>query len=231
MKKVIGAILCGGYGTRFGLNIPKSLSKINSKITVLEKQILDLKNAGINKIYLLTGKGHNKIFDKIGNEYKGVKIFYSKDEPKPLGTFRSIYNFIIKNNINSDIILINGDIVTDMNLKKFIKISQKRNDIKMNMFITKLKIRYGLTKLDKDYIVEFIEKPKINIYINGGIYYFKKNIIIDIIKQENEIYGDIEKKLFPILAKEKKIGFYKEDNAFWKSIETVKDLKEVQEKF
>ncbi len=230
MTKIIGAILCGGYGTRFTLDIPKMLGKIKPEITILEKQILDFKNAGINEVYLLTGNGHDEIFKKIGNKYKGVKIYYSKDEPKPLGTLGSIYYFVTKNNINFDAVLKNGDIVTDMNLKKFIEDSQKRNDIKMNMFLTPLRTRYGLAKFDGEYIIEFVEKPKLNEYINGGVYYLKKDVI-DLIREKGKVGGDIEINLFPLIAKEKMMGFYKEDDAFWRSVETVKDLKEVQKFF
>jgi len=62
----------------------------------------------------------------------------------------------------------------------------------------------------------------LGIYSSSPMYRENKKLVGMVI---NDFINILE------LAKEKKIGFYKEDNGFWKSIETVKDLKEVQEKF
>ncbi|GLI11234.1 hypothetical protein MARBORIA2_03240 [Methanobrevibacter arboriphilus] len=58
MKNTVGMILCGGFGKRLRPiteKIPKSLIKIKNDYTILDKQLFDFKNAGVEDVYLLTG--------------------------------------------------------------------------------------------------------------------------------------------------------------------------------
>ena len=43
--------------------------------------------------------------------------------------------------------------------------------------------------------------------------------------------GDIEKTLFPVLAKENNLGYYKEDGLFWMAIDTSKELESVKKEY
>ena len=61
---MIGAIFVGGYGKRLGSissDLPKVLLPLENDLLILERQLMDFKNAGIGEVYLLTG-------------YKGEKI-------------------------------------------------------------------------------------------------------------------------------------------------------------
>ena len=74
-------------------------------------------------------------------------------------------------------------------------------------------------------IKKFSEKSRIPFFINGGIYIFERSIY-NLLPE----IGDHEGSTFPKLVKDKKISAYYSNN-FWTSIETYKDLQEVQEKF
>ncbi|MEM3811743.1 MAG: sugar phosphate nucleotidyltransferase, partial [Thermoplasmata archaeon] len=53
---MIGAILAGGYGKRLlplTESKPKVLLEIKENYTILDKQLLDMKDAGIKSVYLL----------------------------------------------------------------------------------------------------------------------------------------------------------------------------------
>ena len=70
-------ILCGGFGKRLRPvteTVPKPLVEISEDYTILDKQLFDFKNAGVNEVYLLAGFLHEKIEERYGDEYKGVKI-------------------------------------------------------------------------------------------------------------------------------------------------------------
>jgi len=228
---MIGAILCGGIGKRLRPitdEIPKPLIEIKEGYTILDKQIIDFKNAGIDKVVLLTGYLSEKIENRYGKNWKGVNILYSKEE-KPLGTLNAIRLGLIKLRdlkLNEDIIIRNGDIVADVNIKKMIN-KFKNSNYLSQMYITKMKSPYGIVEIGEEKIKQFREKPLLEYYINAGIYCFR-NRIIDAI--QNFATGDIEKIVFPLLAKENQFGYYKEDG-FWVSIDTAKDLEEVRKEY
>ena len=80
-------ILAGGFGTRLSKVLadrPKALAEVNGRpfITYIFDQLID---AGLNNIIVCTGYMSEKIVATIGNNYKNIKILYSKEEI-PLGT-------------------------------------------------------------------------------------------------------------------------------------------------
>ena len=55
---MIGVILAGGYGKRLKPitdEIPKTLINIKEKYTIMDRQIYDFKNIGVEEIYILSG--------------------------------------------------------------------------------------------------------------------------------------------------------------------------------
>ena len=67
MTKTIGMILCGGFGKRLRPlteTIPKPLIEIKDNYTILDKQLFDFKNAGVDKVLLLTGFLSEKIRER-----------------------------------------------------------------------------------------------------------------------------------------------------------------------
>lgn len=225
--KTVGMILCGGFGKRLRPvteKVPKPLVDIKENYTILDKQLFDFKNAGINEVYLLAGFLHEKIEERYGSEFKGIKINYVI-EKEPLGTLNAIRLGMEELEENKQIIIRNGDIVSDLNIKKMIEQGEK-SDYDVTMFVTKMVSPYGIVDLSGDKITSFKEKPLLDYYINGGVYFTKG--ILDFGEFKT---GDIEKTLFPLLAKENKMGYYKENNIFWMAIDTNKELETVQKEY
>ena len=87
-----GAILCGGRGTRLwpiAQEIPKPLLELRQGYTIMDKQLSHFKTAGIQKIYLLAGFLHEKIYERYSNSWDGLDIEYViEDEPR--GTLYSL---------------------------------------------------------------------------------------------------------------------------------------------
>ena len=220
-------ILCGGFGKRLRPvteKVPKPLVEIKENYAILDKQIFDFKNAGVNEVYLLAGFLHEKIEERYGSNYKGVKINYVIED-EPLGTLNAIRLGMEQLEEDKQIIIRNGDIVSDLNLKKMIEHGEK-SDYDVTMFVTKMQSPYGIVDLSGDRIISFKEKPLLDYYINGGVYFTKGSFDFGEFKT-----GDIEKTLFPLLAKENNMGFYKENNIFWMAIDTNKELETVQKEY
>lgn len=220
-------ILCGGFGKRLRPvteKIPKPLVEIKEDYAILDKQLFDFKNAGISEVYLLAGFLHEKIKERYGEEYKGIKINYVI-ESEPLGTLNAIRLGMEQVTGEKQIVIRNGDIVSDLNIKKMIEEGEK-SDYEVTMFVTKMQSPYGIVDLSGDRITSFKEKPLLDYYINGGVYFSKGLFDFGEFKT-----GDIEKTLFPLLAKENKLGYYKENNIFWMAIDTNKELETVQKEY
>lgn len=220
-------ILCGGFGKRLRPvteKVPKPLVEIKEDYAILDKQLFDFKNAGVKEVYLLAGFLHEKIEERYGGEYKGVKINYVIED-EPLGTLNAIRLGMEALGEEKQVVIRNGDIVSDVNLKKLIEVGEK-SDYPVTMFVTKMRSPYGIVDLSGDKITAFKEKPLLDYYINSGIYFTKGLLDFGEFKT-----GDIEKTLFPVLAKENHLGYYKEDGLFWMAIDTSKELEAVQKEY
>lgn len=116
-------ILSGGLGTRLRPltdTTPKPMLPIGG-VPHLEYQIQLLKKHGIDEIIFSTGYLHEQIVEHFGDGSKfGVSIQYREDGGKPLGTGGAIKNCadLIE---YEDVLVMNGDILTDIDLTEMIK--------------------------------------------------------------------------------------------------------------
>ena len=221
---MIGAILCGGYGKRLRPltdSVPKPLLEIKKDYTILDKQILQFKYAGVKKVVLLCGHLHEKIKERFGNNWNGLEIEYLIED-KPRGTLYAINN-LFKNFETDNYIIRNGDVVCDANIKEMI--SEHQN--KMLMYLTSLVSPYGIAEMSEKKIIGFKEKPVLNYYLNAGIYIMSNELKSILFKHQE---GDIEKLAFPQIASSGIMDYYKED-VFWQSVDSTKDLERVQKEY
>ncbi|MEM2739804.1 MAG: sugar phosphate nucleotidyltransferase [Candidatus Bathyarchaeia archaeon] len=229
-RETISMILCGGLGKRLRPltdSTPKPLIEIRNGYTILDKQILDMKYAGINRVILLTGYLHEKIEDRYGSQWGGVRIEYSVEED-PIGTWGAVATALERFKPRCTILISNGDIVTDLNIRKMIASSRYPT----TMFILTMRSPYGIVELSGDKIIGFVEKPQLPYYINGGFYIVDEGLDLLEFIGKPEPPSDLEKDVFPKLARLGLLGYYMEPyDVFWKSIDTVKDLEEIRKEF
>lgn len=221
-------ILCGGLGKRLRPvteTVPKPLIEIKDDYTILDKQLFDFKNACVDEVYLLTGFLHEKIKERYGDEYNGVKIHYVIED-EPLGTLNAIRLGMEAINGDKQCIIRNGDIVSDVNIKAMIEYGVK-SSLPVIMFVTQMQSPYGIVEMNGDRLVSFKEKPILeDYYINGGIYFTKSKIDFGEFKT-----GDIEKIYFPSIAKENNLGYFKENGIYWIAVDTYKELEAVKKEY
>lgn len=121
--------MAGGKGTRISSlksDVPKPMLKIAGK-PILEHQFDVLRKQGYTNIILSIGYLGDKIVSYFGNGEKvGLNITYIRED-KPLGTAGALK--IIKNELNEDFLLINGDIIFDIDVKRFESYHYKNNKI------------------------------------------------------------------------------------------------------
>lgn len=132
MKAVI---MAGGKGTRIASvnsRVPKPMIPLAGK-PVLEHQIECLKRQGITEIILVIGYLGDQVKEYFGDGSSlskatgnpfGVHISYI-EEKEPLGTAGSL--FLLKENLKEDFLLLNGDIIFDVDLERFVSFHRNQN--------------------------------------------------------------------------------------------------------
>jgi len=181
-------VLAGGFGTRLKnlvSEVPKPMAPINNK-PFLEYLLEYLLKFDPGNIILSVGYKHELISSYFGNSYKNKNIIYSV-ENFPLGTGGAIKKAINKCK-DSNIIVINGDSLFDINLGIIYNNHIKSNaDLTMATKTINNTGRYGTVITNQENrIVGFSEKTlssKGNI--NCGVYVFKRSIFDSINTNNN----------------------------------------------
>ena len=209
-------ILAGGRGKRLRPitdKIPKPLIPINNK-PLIERTIKYLKKYGITEIIISSGYKSNLI-EKFLKKKKnfGCKIIFST-EKTPLGTGGAIKK-ALKHVDEESFLVLNGDIVTNIDLKKIIK---KPNTIAAN----ELKTKFGTMNIKNNKILKFNEKKDVtDVWMNPGIYHLSKDVKKLIPKK-----GSLEGIVFPKMVRSKTLETVKFKNVLWFSIDSHKDIEE-----
>lgn len=218
-------ILCGGLGERlrpYTENIPKVMLKFKGK-PILEHVISYIKRYGINDFVLLCGHKSDEIKKhfKDGKKF-GVKITYSVEKEK-LGTAGAVNN--AKNLIKDDFLLVNGDVITNFPLDGLLNEFHKLG--KVVITLVRPTTPFGVAEIEHTgngaKIKNFVEKPKINEWINAGYTVVPKDSIKIFPKR-----GDVETDVYPKLSQSDGLyAFLLDDSYSWKSVDTHKDFKEI----
>ena len=173
-------ILCGGLATRLGeaaKTVPKVLLEIAGE-TVLEWQIQLLKDAGVTEAVLASGHLHDVLYERVGDNYAGIRIRYAKEE-KRLGTGGAILN-AMKQIDTSPFFVLNGDIlIADFSLREMLaRFNEDMAGVLLSVHVPDIR-PYGEIVSDSDGKIQaFREKQPIHRagYINGGVYLFNETI-------------------------------------------------------
>lgn len=189
--------MAGGFGKRlmpYTKDIPKPLLKIKNK-TFLEIAINNFRKYGFKEFYIsLFYKSEiiKKHFSK--KKFKKLRFNYL-EENKPLGTAGCL-SLLEYDKMNDNIIVFNGDIITDLNIKNLIKFHL---DINSDLTVCAKEISnpsdYGKIIYKDNKIQKIIEKPKNSYFVNAGIYIINKKLIRDIKIKKLSMTNFIERKI------------------------------------
>jgi len=167
-------ILAGGKGTRlrpYTTNFPKPLMPIGDK-PILEAVIQSLKEEDIVDILITTGHLSQLIRLFFGDGRKfGVNIQYSIED-MPLGTGGPIK--LLKDKLDDDFIIMNGDVLTDMSYLKIIEYHKENQNVAtVGIAERNVHIDFGVVELDAtNQFSLWKEKPTIEYLVSMGIYVF-----------------------------------------------------------
>lgn len=176
MKTVI---LAGGRGTRlrpYTMVLPKPLVPVGNQ-AVLELLIKRLRKFGFSDIIITTGYLGSLIRALCGDGSKwGANIEYTK-ENEPLGTIGPLT--LVNGNLNETFLVTKGDVITDLDFRKFIEFHNRKGGIAtIATYRKEVKLDLGVLECDDDgAIVGFSEKPEKEYLVSMGAYLFEPEIL------------------------------------------------------
>ena len=221
-KNTTVIIFCGGKGLRLRpltFNTPKPLIKIDN-ISILEHLINQFLKYKINNIIIATGYKNQLFKDFLKKKYKkkNIKIINSRINSDIIYRLNKSLKFSKEN-----IIACYGDTLLNLNINKLIN-EYSKNSTKIIMTNYELKSAFGIVKINKNLdIVDFIEKPNLNIWYNVGYFMFSKKF--ETVTKKYKTFKNFLKHM----AISKNIKSYKHYGQHI-TINTISELEEARQK-
>lgn len=228
MTKIQSVILAGGAGSRlrpYTTVLPKPLLPIGD-FPIAEIIVRQLKFYRLNNIMISTGHlaGLIEAYFSDGKRW-GTQIQYYRED-RPLGTAGSLK--MIKNLAN-DFLVINGDTLTNMNLRELLKF-HKTHKAAVTIAIKErvVKTDFGVIECDsQDELINYIEKPEQKTFVSMGINVLNKRCLRCIQPGEAISMPDL---ILRLKAKGEKVYCFKTSH-LWLDLGRFEDLETAQEIF
>lgn len=230
MAKAI--ILAGGKGTRllpYTIVIPKPMLPIG-EIPVIEIISRQLKFHGFDQVVISLGhlSGVIKLFLESKSGDPGFPDFDFYTEQEALGTSGSIKAIGLD---DEDFLVINGDILTTLNLQEMFEMHKKRGAVlTIGTRKTEYQLPLGSLKLDEEgCVTDFDEKPTLEFIDNVGAYVYSRKVLNYINTDERIDVNVLVKRLLG--DKQKVLAFLSEGPYFWIDIGTHADYEKANNEF
>ena len=219
-------MLAGGKGERLWpltQDRPKPMVEVNGK-PIVEHHLAWLRANGIERAFLLTGYMHEVIAEHFAApRIEGLDVRCIA-EASPLGRGGAYKNGYREAGLSeAAVIATNGDVLTDQPLAPLVE-AHNRTGALATVLLTPMMSPFGIVETDGGLVTGFREKPPLPYWINAGVYVLTQEAIARF-----PDVGDHETETFPALASEGRLAAF-ESGAYWKSVESQKDLREAGER-
>src|SRR5262249_8480200 len=223
MKQAI--ILAGGKGERLRPmteDRPKPMVDILGS-PLLAYQLRWIRSYGIERVVICCGYRHEVIRSYVGDGSRWNLHVEYLVEDEPLGRGGALKSALrTLGGAHDEVLACNGYLVTNVHIAGLCA-THRQNGPLASIVTVPLKSPYGVIDLSADDTVSgFREKPELPFWINAGIYVLNREIF-DLLPDR----GDHEVLTFPELGAAKRLRAYK-TRAFWRTVDTVKDLTEIR---
>ena len=201
-------ILAGGFATRLrplSCSKPKLLFPIVG-VPLVESMARWLGSAGIDQIVLAVNHLSDRLKVSIGDRLAGLKVSLSIEE-SPLGTAGPINLAAKLLRDDQPFVVVNGDIVTDIDLKAMVALHDRgKSEATIALISAADASAYGSVMTDSGGMVRrFVEKSEDRSgsnLVNAGVYVFSSKLIDAIPRGRS---SSLERDIFPRLAENRKM--------------------------
>lgn len=222
-------ILAGGFGRRLHPltdSCPKPMLHVGDK-PILETVLQSFIKAGFVNFYFATHFMPEKIQEHFGDGRKwNIKIEYIYEDT-PLGTGGAL-GLIPDSVPDLPLIVMNGDILTKVNFERLLSFHNE-NQAHATMCVREYdyQIPFGVVNGENGEIVDMVEKPTYQHFVNAGIYVINPEIVRSVQRNqridmptllEQQISSNKRVLMFPI-------------HEYWLDIGRMDDFKKAQADF
>ena len=178
MKAVIQS---GGRGTRlrpYTMILPKPLMPVGSK-PVLELLLKWLRRNSIRQVYITTGYLGNLIRGVCGDGSQWDLDIRYTEEKEPLGTIGPLT--LLRKELDTTFLVINGDVLTDLNLAAFVACHRKHASALTIATATRtIRMDFGIIEDVGGTVIHFMEKPSLTQVVSMGVYCMEPDVLAHI---------------------------------------------------
>ena len=225
---MIAVIQAGGKGTRlrpYTLALPKPLMPVGD-LPVIEILLKWLRRWGVKDSWITVGYLGGLIRSLCGDGHQwDMKIEYSQ-EPEPMGTIGPLR--LIKKNLNETFLTINGDLISDLNLREFINFHKNHKGlITVGVTDKNIKVDLGVMESENGHLSGFQEKPALKFTVSMGIYCMEPEILE--LVPDGVPFG-FDDLMNAMLNQKSPVYMYRH-NGLWLDIGREEDFRNAQEFF
>lgn len=222
-------LMAGGFGTRLKPltdSCPKPLLQVGGK-PILEFIVEAFAENGFQNLFISVHYLPGKIQDHFNDGSKwGVNITYLNEE-KPLGTAGALGQ-LPPLDADLPLIMMNADLLTSVNFESlldFHKSSQAIATVGVRQY--DFQVPYGVLSHTRGDVLEIVEKPIHQFFVNAGIYVLEPEIYKSVPK---ETYLDMPTLLNGAIAKSNRVTMFP-IHEYWLDIGKKNDFEKAQAEY
>lgn len=178
MKHIKAVMLAGGKGTRlrpYTLVLPKPLVPVGD-VPVIENLLKWLRRSGVCDVFITIGYLGHLIKALCGNGSQWDMNISYNEETEPMGTIGPLRFFT--DQLTSTFLVLNGDLVTDLDLREFVKFHKSHGGLLTVAVKDKLvKVDLGVLDSEAGVVTRFREKPQLQFNVSMGVYCMEPQIM------------------------------------------------------
>ncbi|WP_103504090.1 MULTISPECIES: nucleotidyltransferase family protein [unclassified Streptomyces] len=219
-------VLAGGQGTRlrpYTDDRPKPMVEIPGTGTpIIGHQLAWLADEGVTDVVISCGHLAEVLQDWLNDNDLPLRAT-TVIETEPLGRGGGLkYAAAALPRPDEPWFATNGDIWTRFSLREMAEFHLERDAV-ATLALARPRIPWGAVATDEiGNVTDFIEAPPVSFQINAGVYVFSPGFTALLPDR-----GDHERTTFPRLARQRRLaGFPLPQRAYWRAIDTAKDLSE-----
>lgn len=220
-------ILAGGKGTRlyeYTKEMPKALVPIGDKPIIWHIMKIYASH-GFTDFVVCAGCFKEQIEDYFArNNCEGwkVEIVDTGTESSKAERLKRIEGYLSG---EENFFVAYGDDVSDVDIGKVLEFHRSSGKV-ATLTAVNPESQFGVIEFDHEtgIVYGFVEKPKLNQWINGGFFVFNRRIF-DYLHRVN---GELEDEVFSALVKDGELVAY-QHNGFWKCMNTFKEWSDLNE--
>lgn len=203
--------------------LPKPLMPVGSR-PVLELLLKWLRRSGIRDVYITTGYLGTLIRGVCGDGRQWDLDIRYTEEPEPLGTIGALS--LIREELDSTFLVLNGDVLTDLNLSAF-EACHHRHASTLTIATARRTVRmdFGIIEDAGGTVINFMEKPTLTHVVSMGIYCMEPEVLAHIPSGVPFGFDDL---MSCMLARRLPVHIFPHAG-FWLDIGRVEDFQKAQD--